>query len=445
MFERISRWFRVSGVVERREYFLTGAGLMLLKYALDASAVYVANREWFTPAHYFNPSLGSRGAVLHGGHTDVVIAMIVWSLPFIWIGVAMTMRRARDAGLSPWLALVFFVPGAGLLLAAALCMLPSAPEREHAAQEAKGLGSALLGLALSGAIVLAMIPVAVYGKGSYGWSLFVGTPFVQGVITGYLYNRRGLASIGSNIGVITVGLLVIGGAVLLLAIEGLVCLVMALPLAWLAAVLGMVLGRSLAKAGHTPGNATGSFALLPVLALAEPRAEREVFEVVSSVEIAAPPEVVWEHLVAVSELPPPHEQVFAVGLAYPQRAVIDGEGVGAIRRCEFSTGAFVEPITVWDRPHRLSFDVASQPPPMQEWSPYRHVHPPHLDGYFRSVHGEFRLVAIDGGTRLEGSTWYELDVLPRAYWRHWADFVIGSIHERVLTHIATTAEAAVER
>lgn len=118
------------------------------------------------------------------------------------------------------------------------------------------------------------------------------------------------------------------------------------------------------------------------------------------------------------------------------RAEIDGQGPGAIRRCEFSTGPFIEPITVWDPPRRLSFDVDSQPPPMHEWSPYRRVHAPHLDGYLRSRRGEFRLIPLPGGrTRLEGSTWYTLDLSPGRYWALWSDALIHQIHLRVLRHI----------
>jgi hypothetical protein len=35
-----------------------------------------------------------------------------------------------------------------------------------------------------------------------------------------------------------------------------------------------------------------------------------------------------------------------------------------VRYCVFSTGPFVEPITVWEPGRRLGFDVAQQPPPM---------------------------------------------------------------------------------
>ena len=137
---------------------------------------------------------------------------------------------------------------------------------------------------------------------------------------------------------------------------------------------------------------------------------------------------------------------FRWGIAYPVRAVIHGDGVGAVRRCEFSTGAFVEPITAWDAPRRLAFDVTAQPDPMRELSPYAALHLPHLDSAFRARRGEFRLVALPGGrTRLEGSTWYTLDMAPARYWRLWADGFVHAIHERVLAHVKGLAEGDVTR
>jgi hypothetical protein len=154
--------------------------------------------------------------------------------------------------------------------------------------------------------------------------------------------------------------------------------------------------------------------------------------------------VVWRNVIAFPPLPEPSDLVFRAGVAYPRRAEIHGSGVGAVRYCVFSTGAFVEPITVWEPGRRLSFDVREQPRPLQEWSPYADVAPPHLDGYFRSRRGEFRLIALAGGrTRLEGSTWYEMRLYPEAYWVLFGDVLISRIHRRVLEHIRVTAESAV--
>ena len=164
-------------------------------------------------------------------------------------------------------------------------------------------------------------------------------------------------------------------------------------------------------------------------------------EVRSAVVVDAPADVVWRNVIAFPPLPEPSELVFRAGVSYPRRAEIRGAGVGAVRYCVFSTGSFVEPITRWEPNHRLSFDVASQPPPLHEWSPYADVTPPHLDGYFRSRHGEFRLVALSGGrTRLEGSTWYEMKLYPEAYWVVFGDALIARIHTRVLRHIKAVAE-----
>jgi hypothetical protein len=156
--------------------------------------------------------------------------------------------------------------------------------------------------------------------------------------------------------------------------------------------------------------------------------------------IDAPPEVVWRHVVTFSPIPPPESLLFRLGLAYPTHAEIDGEGVGAVRLCHFSTGAFVEPITAWEPGRRLAFDVVESPRPLDELS-FRDVAPPHLDGYLLPRAGEFRLVDLGGRTRLEGSTWYEQRLRPEGYWVVFSDYIISKIHERVLDHIASEAVA----
>ncbi len=167
-----------------------------------------------------------------------------------------------------------------------------------------------------------------------------------------------------------------------------------------------------------------------------------LLKVSSYIDIDAPPERVWQHVVAFVELPPPDEWLFRAGLAYPVRATIDGRGPGAIRRCEFSTGAFIEPIEIWDEPRLLKFSVTENPEPMQEWTPYRHVHPRHLDGYFVSKEGQFHLVPLPGGrTRLEGTTWYRHGLWPANYWQLWSDYIIHRIHLRVLNHVKRLAES----
>jgi len=78
---------------------------------------------------------------------------------------------------------------------------------------------------------------------------------------------------------------------------------------------------------------------------------------------------------------------------------------------------------------------------MEEMSPYRNLHPPHLDNYFIAKRGQFELKALpDGTTLLEGTTWYQNRYWPAPYWHLWSDQVIETIHKRVLLHIKTLAE-----
>jgi hypothetical protein len=69
------------------------------------------------------------------------------------------------------------------------------------------------------------------------------------------------------------------------------------------------------------------------------------------------------------------------------------------------------------------------------------VYAPHLKGFFRTTHGEFRLIPLaNGGTRLEGRTWYSLRMAPTAYWTPIADAILHRIHRRVLRHVAMLSE-----
>jgi uncharacterized membrane protein YhaH (DUF805 family) len=442
----LNLWFTFDRTVGRREYLLSGLALAAIKYAGDVFIVWRGTGRLWHPIDYLSPvsSLASSSGV--DGADFVLLAL--WALPFLWIGVSMSMRRAIDAGESAWLALLFFVPALNYLLMAALCALPTSHEpvdvEEAPRSHERRLPKALLAIAVGMVLGLAMLAFSIYGAASYGISLFLGTPFLIGAITAFLFNRQYPASAAETHQVVIMTLGCLGGVILITAAEGALCLLMAAPLAVVIGMMGASLGRHIALRDRSAlANAMLGVVLLPLTAtLDAARPPTPLREVRSSVVIAASPEVVWRNVIAFPPLPEPSELVFRAGIAYPMRGEIRGEGVGAVRYCVFSTGAFVEPITRWEPGRRLSFDVREQPRPLHEWSPYANVAPPHLDGYFRSRRGEFRLVPLpDGRTRLEGSTWYEMRLEPAAYWVLFGDAFIERIHRRVLDHIASNAEA----
>ncbi len=447
---RLTRWLRLwfsfESSVGRREYLLSGVALAPLKYGGDVLIVWSATGRLWEPLDYLSPVSALIQHKLAMGPPALLPVLALWSLPFLWIGISMSMRRAIDAGRSAWLALLFFVPGVSYLFIAAMCVLPAraplSPPPEPPRPYEHRLPGALLAIAAGMTIGLGMLALSVYGFSSYGVSLFLGTPFVIGAVTAFLFNRRYPATGRETQQVVLMTLASVAGVMLVTAFEGAVCLLMAAPLGIAIGAMGAALGRRIALHDRSLGGALLAVAVLPLsLGLDADRAPTGLREVRSAIVIDAPPEVVWRNVISFPPLPEPSDLIFRAGIAYPQRAVIVGEGVGAVRRCVFSTGAFVEPITRWEPARRLSFDVVAQPAPLQEWSPYADLAPPHLDGYFQSKRGEFRLVALPHGrTRLEGSTWYEMRLQPAAYWVVFGDAIVARIHDRVLRHIRAAAE-----
>jgi hypothetical protein len=267
----------------------------------------------------------------------------------------------------------------------------------------------------------------------------------MGAVTSFIYNAKYPRPIWNTLGLALLGTVLTGSIVLLFAIEGVLCLAMAFPIAAALSIVGALLAWAIASASRHDNarNPVGMLLMLPALAVGEAKInEPTLRHVTTTIEIDAPPEQVWPNVIGFSDLPAPPKWMYRLGIAYPMRATIQGRGVGAVRHCEFSTGPFVEPITVWDEPHRLAFDVTSQPPSMTEWSPYQSVKAPHLEGYMVSKGGEFRLVPLPGGrTRLEGTTNYTLAIYPELYWVAYGEVLLHGIHTRVLEHIKVLSEA----
>ncbi|RPD41661.1 hypothetical protein [Chitinophaga barathri] len=285
--------------------------------------------------------------------------------------------------------------------------------------------------------------IVIYKAGEYGMALFVLIPLFLGVSSAVIYGRKQPISRRQAVGAGLISLGVYAAALLVFAIEGIICVTMAAPIVVPITCIGSIIGHGILNAKND--RAAWVILLLigsiPATAFME-NSPPPLHTVVTSVEINASREEVWKQVVEFSELKEPDEFIFRIGIAYPIHAKIDRKGVGAVRHCNFTTGSFVEPITVWDEPGLLKFDVLEQPAPLRELS-FWNINAPHLHDYFISKEGQFKLTALPNGhTLLEGTTWYYHDIRPAFYWRLWSDYIIHKIHGRVLEHIKTNAEHA---
>ncbi|MEY2542606.1 MAG: hypothetical protein QOE81_67 [Verrucomicrobiota bacterium] len=385
-------------------------------------------------------------------------ALLLWATPFAWMGLCLLAKRLRSARAPIPLVILFFVPIAKFFLFAVLCALPERthdvprselpPPRRKWAPESS-LASASLGVVCSTIVGVLFAVVATGRLRGYSNWLFLGLPFLMGFLAAWIHGLARPRKLGASLVTAYLSLAITGAILLSIAVEGLVCLAMAAPIALCEAAVGAwiahLLHQTSWKNGDGGSSAVAVCATLPFLVLIESQISGlpTEFAVTSMMAVNASPEIVWRHVVSFRELPPPSEWIFRAGIAYPDRAEINGRGVGALRHCIFSTGEFLEPITIWDEPNRLTFDVIAQPDPLTELSPYRNLRPPHLQGYFTSHRGEFRLVKTRGGTLLFGTTWYSNRIEPQPYWKLWSDLLIHKIHMRVLEQIKREAEAEI--
>lgn len=450
-------WYDPRGRTPRHVYLVLGFGLAVIKYRIDLwTGLRTGLGPWGVGGFWQARSLEVSSDVW-----ALVFAQLLTALPFIAVGVIFTLRRLRDASLPLWWVFGVFLPAVNLLLFLVVGFLP-APDRLAPAETRRSrlyplvrrlagenaFVSATLAAVLAIVLAVAMTWLATVFFKNYGQGVFMGMPFMLGLIAAVAHGAATPRTLWGCVGAGQLAILFSALAILAVALEGLICLLMAAPIASIMALLGSIVGFGIQHRKLRPKRAftkvySAGWIGLPLLLAGESAMppEPQVIPAVTSVDIAASPLEVWREVVAFSELAPPEELIFRSGIAYPIRATISGMGVGAVRHCEFSTGPFVEPITVWDEGKRLAFDVVEQPHPMRELSPYRHLHTAHLEGFFLSLRGEFLLISLpDGHARLQGTTWYTQRFWPAGYWRLWSDYLLHSIHRRVLNHIRTQVE-----
>lgn len=458
----LSDLWRWDGTIGRGPYAFIGVLGFLIKHNLDRFvATLVFHRPWELFNYWISPVVAIHISTLSRSDSEWLAAMLAMSLPFIWVGIALTLRRLRAVGLPTGLVVLFFAPVLNLAFFTLLSVLPSKPPIEMRPSTGgsrvresldrliprSAFGSAAMAVLVTALLGTVLVTLGTNVLDRYGWGLFVALPFSLGLVSALIYGFHEKRSLAGCVLVSTIAVTLLAACLLAFAVEGIACLIMAAPIGLVLAVMGAIFGYLIQKRPWNREQAPAALMILilfvPLLMGAEAAAPPPppLLEVKTAMDIDAPPEIVWHHVVAFSELPPPHETIFRMGIAYPTRAIIEGQGPGAVRHCEFTTGAFVEPIQIWDEPRLLKFSVVSQPAPMQEWTPYREIHPRHLSGYLVSERGQFLLTPLpSGGTHLEGTTWYRHHLWPAGYWQWWSDAIIHRIHLRVLRHIKTLAE-----
>jgi hypothetical protein len=199
------------------------------------------------------------------------LTLLLCSLPFLWAGVMLSIKRLRSAQLPLWLAVLFVVPIVKWFLFLALALVPERgeylikPAPRVTWLPSSMFASALFAIAATVMLALVAMVISTTMLGEYGWGLFVGVPFSMGFFSSLIYGARTPRRLRESLAVAAVSVGIAGVMLLALAFEGAICLVMAAPLALALALMGAMAGHVI-QVSRRPHIQTQLFCI-PILAL----------------------------------------------------------------------------------------------------------------------------------------------------------------------------------
>lgn len=115
--------FGFTEEVTRRAYLRWGAVLFVLRYAVEAALVARLTGRVLDPVTFVIPYFARPAALMAGAEPLLLLS----ALPFLWVAVSMSVRRAAAAGKRESLGFLVLVPGFHYVAMAALAALPDRP------------------------------------------------------------------------------------------------------------------------------------------------------------------------------------------------------------------------------------------------------------------------------------------------------------------------------
>jgi len=328
------------------------------------------------------------------------------------------------------------------------CCLPKPPLSQPEPPTPPGLNERLVP-AVAGALIYGLVIYLLVWFGDKDTlpaisGLFLMPMGVASVAT-ILADPRGVGSIWRHV---CIGWAVIAGLVVLCMLlfgEGGICAIMAAPVFMLTSAAGSALATWALRTLRRRRGAS----LLVVLPLAGlpiepmlPAPERDG-QVTTVMEIAAPPQEVWRHTVAIPRIAPRElKRTFShsvVGVPQPIDARLQGNGVGAVRHLRWTGGVtFQEVVTRWEENRALSWTFRFGPESIPRAI---EAHIKVDSAYLKIADGEYRLEPLPGGrTRLTLSTHYRIATPINAYCEWWGRIFLNDFHAVVLEVIRARAE-----
>jgi hypothetical protein len=241
------------------------------------------------------------------------------------------------------------------------------------------------------------------------------------------------------------------GAALALLWEGLICIIVWVPLVFVMSTLGglfaalilVIVTSSRNRLRCVFGVMLFPFCVAPLEQLRPYSVE--IKAVPTQIKIHASAEKVWKEIRSVPMIQErEHSGSFSYWLGFPRplEARLEGEGIGAVRYATFERGVlFVETITEWQEPKKLSFSIHADT---------EHIPPTTFDEhviiggkYFDVLSGTYEIEDIGGGdVILHLSSDQRLSTRFNFYSHYWTEFLMADLQKYILEIIKKRCENA---
>ncbi|MCU1306034.1 MAG: hypothetical protein JWN45_729 [Acidobacteriaceae bacterium] len=277
-------------------------------------------------------------------------------------------------------------------------------------------------------------------------------PFAIGFLSIFLVERDEPQRTSVWIFMPCIPVLAATAATLLVVWEGLICAVFFIPVGFVLASLGGIVGGLVGRSQHS-ARAKNALLMgvlfLPMLTNPWEQkllATDDIRTVENIVEVHAPKAVVWkniERVRAISSSELPVSWSYRIGFPHPLEATLSYPGVGGVRHATFAGGVlFIETIDVWDFERRLGFTIRADTDQLPKTTLDDHVR---VGGpFFDVLRGEYYLEPLpNGDTRLHLYSRHRLSTDFNWYARMWTDAVMSNIQSSILHVVKDRSESDV--
>ena len=216
--------------------------------------------------------------------------------------------------------------------------------------------------------------------------------------------------------------------------EGLVCVIMLLPIFIPVVLIGILIGYNLRKRSlKTDKKNIIKISLYPLIVLLFSGGIEHFFsnkfenaKVESTIYLPYEASTVYDFIKSVDTLAGKRSLLMNLGLSVPQKCVLEKEEVGAKRTCYFENGTIEEKVTDIKRGEYIKMKVTNYDLPGFKWLKFDDAI------YLFDQKGD--------STKLTRITTYQSQLKPRIYWEFWERQAIEAQHEYVLNDLKRRLE-----